>query len=73
MKYYIECFRPDGSQILGNLDGQAVLHCQNFRRTNAYKRLAGIVGNPKWMNGKVAGARVVTPNGIVLDKIGAKN
>jgi hypothetical protein len=72
MKLYIECFRADGSQILGNLDGQAVLHAVNYKRTNAYKLLAKIVGNPKWMNGKVAFAQVVTPGGTVLETITPK-
>ena len=41
---YIECFRADGSEILGNLDGQAVLRTVNYKRTNAYKALSKIVG-----------------------------
>ena len=69
MKLYIECFRADGSQILGNLDGQAVIRTQNYRRTHAYKRLAEIVGNPKWMQGKVAFARVVTADGRILETV----
>ena len=69
MKLYIECFHADGSQILGNCDGQAVIHAQNYRRTNAYKNLAKIVGNPKWMKGKVAFARVVTPDGRILETV----
>ncbi len=67
MKYYIECFRADGSQILGNLDGQAVIRCQNYRRTAAYKRLGSIVRNPKWMGGKVNEARIVKEDGTVLE------
>lgn len=69
MKVYIECFHADGKEILGNLDGQAVIHAKNYRRTNAYKRLKNIVKNPKWMNGKVDHAKVVTPNGTVLETI----
>ena len=66
---YIECYRADGSQILGNLDGQAVLRTVNYKRTNAYKALSKIVGNPKWMNGKVAFARVVTSSGTILETV----
>jgi hypothetical protein len=69
MKVYIECYRADGSQILGNLDGQAVLHARNYKRTSAYKRLAKIVKNPKWMNGKVDHAKIVTPLGTVLETV----
>ncbi len=66
---YIECFHKDGTQILGNLDGQAVLRCKNYKHTNAYKRLFKIVKNPKWMNGKVNEARVVTESGHILEVI----
>jgi hypothetical protein len=69
VKYYIECFYKDGTQILGNLDGQAVLCCKQYKRTLAYKRLAKIVKNPNWMNGKVNEARVVTEDGKVLEVI----
>ena len=71
MKYYIECYRADGGQILGNLDGQAVLHCQggNWKRTADYKRLRKIVKNPKWMNGKVDHAKVVTESGVVVETV----
>jgi hypothetical protein len=69
MKVYIECFRADGSQILGNCDGQAVIRAKNYRRTLAYKHLAEVVGNPKWMGGKVAFARVVTESGQILETV----
>ena len=69
VKTYIECFHADGSQILGNLDGQAVIRARNYRRTNAYKRLARIVGNPSWMNGKVAFARIVSEDGRILETV----
>lgn len=70
MRLYIDCFRADGTQILGNLDGQAALgEPKNYRRTHAYKRLRQIVGNPRWMNAKVSEARVVTATGQVLEVI----
>lgn len=40
MKLYIECYYADGSQILGNMDGQAVLNVksiQSYKRCKAYK------------------------------------
>lgn len=71
MKLYIECYYADGSQILGNLDGQAVLRRRNYKSEAAYQNLAGIVGNPNWMNGKVAFAKIVTEDGRVLETIHA--
>ena len=70
MRYYIECFYADGTQILGNLDGQASLDCRDFRRTNAFKRVKRIVGNPNHMGGIVAFARVVDASGKVYSCIG---
>lgn len=66
---YIEVFDADGQPILGNLDGQAVIRTANYRRTVSYQRLAKIVGNPEWMNGKVQSARIVRPDGRVLEVI----
>ncbi len=40
-KFYIEAYYPDGTQILGNLDGQTVIHASDYRRTNHYKNLKG--------------------------------
>lgn len=39
MKIYIEAFYADGTQKLGNLDGQAVIRVPNWRRTAAYRHL----------------------------------
>lgn len=69
MKLYIECFLADGTQILGNLDGQAVLDCRNYERTSAYRRLRQIVKNPKWMGGKVDHAKIVEPSGKILEVV----
>ena len=42
MSYYIEAFRADGTQIFGNLDGQASLRgVRYYRRTLAYRHIAG--------------------------------
>jgi len=69
MPYYIECYYADGKPILGNLDGQAVIHARLYRRTAAYKRLAKIVGNPNHMGGKVAFARIVTKSGTCVETV----
>lgn len=66
---YIEVFDADGQQILGNLDGQAVIRTPNYRRTAAYQRLGKIVGNTGWMNGRVQSARIVRPDGRVIEVV----
>lgn len=38
-KYYVEAYYADDTPILGNLDGQCVIHAVRYRRTNAYKAL----------------------------------
>lgn len=37
MKVWIEALRADGSQILGNGDGQGPITAANYRRTTHYK------------------------------------
>lgn len=39
MTTYIEAYRADGSQVLGNLDGQASLKARYYRRTDHYHKL----------------------------------
>ena len=39
MRYYVESYYLDGRQILGNLDGQAVLDCRYPSRTKWVKNL----------------------------------
>jgi hypothetical protein len=68
LTYYIECYRSDGTQILGTLDGQGMLKCRDYRRTAKYKMLLGIVGNEKWMNRKVHCAKIVL-GGVVREQI----
>lgn len=48
MKYYTEAYRADGSQLLGNLDGQGVIRAKLPRRTLLYKRLLSGYHRPKW-------------------------
>ena len=66
---YIEVFDADGLPILGNLDGPAVIRTPNYRRTSAYKRLARIIGNPGWMNGRVQSAKIIKPDGRVIEVV----
>ena len=70
--FYIECFYWDGGQILGNLDGQAVIRTANYNRTAAYKAILKRVGNPNYMDAKVAFARVVRPDGQIVETIKPK-
>lgn len=37
--FYIEAYRADGSQVLGNLDGQACLRVKKYQRTKHYFNL----------------------------------
>lgn len=39
MKYFVEAYNQEGTQILGNLDGQTVFQNGNYKRTKAYKAL----------------------------------
>ena len=41
MRTYIQAYRQDGSQILGNLDGQDSLDARDYRRTTRYRALHG--------------------------------
>ena len=46
MRHYIEAYYADGRQILGNMDGQNVIHCKNPKLSHAWKRcLVGIIGS----------------------------
>lgn len=68
MKYYIECYYDDGTQILGNLCGQGVIHAKDYKRTNQYKRIVHIVkSNPT--KTRVAFAKIVTETGQVVEII----
>ena len=71
MKYYIEACREDDSRKLGNCDGQTVLRCKNYQRTNYYKKLKS-EGVP-CENRIVSHWVVVGENGNVLEKIDNPN
>jgi hypothetical protein len=77
MTVYISCYYADSKPILGNGDGQAVIHAKNYKRTNAYKRIVSIVGKynptmPISLNNKVAYACVESYNGDITETIGGK-
>lgn len=38
-RFYVEAYDRDGKQVLGNLDGQTVINCQDFRRSARFKAL----------------------------------
>lgn len=61
MKHYVEAYQADGSQILGNLDGQAVLHAKDPRRTKHFKRLES--GQDRPTHSRVYRWRVEPANG----------
>lgn len=67
MTTYIEAFRSDGSQILGNLDGQtAFVGVRDYRRTGHYKALKA---NALSVSRAVSFWRVVDHKGNVLETI----
>lgn len=67
MRIYIEAYYADGSQILGNCDGQACITAKRYKRTNAYKRAYSIVYERKT---RVSFMRVVDERGLLLEQIG---
>jgi hypothetical protein len=62
MKYYVEAYRSDGSQVLGNLDGQAVIRARDYKRTNIYKRLKSEPKSKLSLGGKVVRYDIVRAN-----------
>jgi hypothetical protein len=36
---FIEAYYPDGRQILGTMDGQAVIHAKNPERSSSWRRV----------------------------------
>ena len=48
MRTYFEAYRADGSQVLGNLDGQGVTKAKNYQKTTWYKALRDGVRRPLW-------------------------
>lgn len=66
MTYYIEAFRKDGSQILGNLDGQNALRVRDYKRTRAYKQLINKLPRPAYKN---VAYWLITKDNTVVEKL----
>lgn len=68
--FYIEAYRVDGSQVLGNLDGQACLRVKKYQRTNHYFNLKhGIIKVMK----DIHHWKVVDASGKVLETFNNPN
>lgn len=70
MKFYVEALTRNGRPLLGNLDGQAVLHC---RRPEQTKHVAALKLG-RYENGNIVSRRayewrVETPSGNLVMKI----
>jgi hypothetical protein len=68
-KVYLEAYRADGTQILGNMDGQAVIRARRYERTLAYKNAVLRVANYHQRGGRVASYKVVDEAGRLLEVI----
>jgi hypothetical protein len=66
MKTYIEAFDENGNQVLGSLDGQNVLTCQDYRKTKHWKRLVNEPKEKLSLGGRVVRYHVVSENGKIL-------
>jgi hypothetical protein len=64
---YIEAYRSEGDQVLGNLDGQTSYSGPLFHRTLHYKALLSGDNRPKWP--RIAFWRVVDDRGHLLKTI----
>jgi len=62
MKVYVEAYDSNNKQILGNLDGQGVIHAKQFRRTLHFKSLPTF----STLNNRVKYYDIVTRNGVLL-------
>lgn len=67
MKYYIEAFDVEGRQILGNLNGQAVIQARKPWLTKSYKILRDPTRRPAWP--RVWFWRLVREDGTPLEEI----
>lgn len=62
----IEAYDAKGQQILGNLDGQALLRgYKDFRRSNAYKRVKVLPKEKLSLNGRVVEYHIVCGDKIL--------
>jgi len=65
MKYYIEAFDKNDTQILGNLDGQGIIHANDFRRTKHYKALS----TRMTLNNRVKYYNIVDRNDRIIERV----
>jgi hypothetical protein len=61
MRYYIEAYRAEGDQILGNLDGQAALTCRDVKKTAHFRSLINPFSRPRFV--RVAFWKVIDQHG----------
>jgi hypothetical protein len=68
--YYITAWLPNyGGQILGTMDGQAVIRCRNYKRSAAYRRIIALEASVLSLNGRAQTYKVETPDGRVVETI----
>jgi len=65
-KVYVEAYDEHDRQILGNLDGQTVIHAKEYRRTKHYKAL---VSGTIPVSDRVFSWRIVNEKNQVLEVI----
>ena len=65
MRIYVEAYRADGRQILGELDGQRAWNGTAYKRTEWYKSLSTF----RTLDGRVAYYRIVNDRSDVLETV----
>ena len=71
MRIYVEAFDANNREILGNLDGQGVLHASptTYTRTKHYKRLRNEPKERLSLDGKAKYYKIVDESGHILETI----
>lgn len=67
MKFYVEAYYEDGSPVLGNCDGQAVLKCRNPRRTKHYRHIKDVIANGK--SPRVSYYKIIDEHGRLFETL----
>jgi hypothetical protein len=65
MTIYVEAYRADGQQILGDRDGQRAWNGTAYKRTEWYKSLSTF----RTLDGRVAYYRIVNDRGDLLETV----
>jgi hypothetical protein len=65
MRIYVEAYRADGEQILGDRDGQRAWNGTAYKRTKWYKGLSTF----RTLDGRVAYYRIVNDRGDLLETV----